>query len=100
MKHKWNGPYLCSEEGANALERNMFKCDRCGTSVICRAFGEISVRVDLKIRPNRPTTLDELVEDPYPPRKLNGWETPDGAAVRAKIPLDCDVVIAQRVMES
>ena len=41
------------------------------------------------------------MDDPIiQPRKITGWQTPDDAAQKSKIPDDCDAALVERIMET
>ena len=107
MKHDWNGPYPCPETGTMAPERRRFNCARCGSSVVCCAFGRMPERMEFGIDYNKtekypnlkPGLVHEDLEIPYVPREITGWQTPDESAVECKISIDCDIALTTRIME-
>ncbi len=91
MKHKWSGPFPSLESGPDASERRGYICERCGSRVICAAFGHIPERQEFGIGMD-----DPIIQ----PRKITGWQTPDDAAQKSKIPDDCDAALVERIMET
>jgi len=95
INHKWDGPHPSSKDDAFGDERRRFNCARCGSSVVCYAFGEFPKRREFGIE----LPFDEPL--PYNNhRRITGWEIPDGAARKAGIPVNCDEAVMHNVMRS